>query len=166
MAAPKSPGNVLPAELNPRTTEYDFFGPIGALAVTITVPAIVYALYFGCAEETGGCPPDFKLQDLVSYLSNEGWWKDLWDTEATIAYLGWYAFCVICWIILPGGTFKGAILRDGSVKEYKINGFATFMLAIGLAVGSNVKYRPQPMAFNYHPHVVLSTGILYSRLTA
>ncbi|KAK7036750.1 erg24, C-14 sterol reductase [Paramarasmius palmivorus] len=160
MAAAPQPSKKTPEELNPRTTEYDFFGPIGALTVTVTVPIITYILYFGCAEETGGCPPKFEMQDLVSFFSREGWWKRFWDTEATIAYFGWYAFCVLCWIILPGSWLKGAVLRDGSVKEYKINGFATFMLAIGLAVGSIIKYGPGPMTFIYHKWVGLCTAAL------
>lgn len=45
------------SELNPRTTKYEFLGPLGAFAISVGVPIVMYALYYGCSEETGGCPP-------------------------------------------------------------------------------------------------------------
>ncbi|KAF9269087.1 ERG4/ERG24 ergosterol biosynthesis protein [Marasmius fiardii PR-910] len=148
------------SELNPRTTEYDFNGPFGALAVTILVPIIVYSLYFGCAEETGGCSPKLRLDSIREALIDPRCWWKLWDTEAAIFYLVWYAFCVLCWIILPGGWVKGTVLRDGSVKEYKINGLSTFMLAVALAIGSIRKFGPDSFTFLYHKWVGLLTAAL------
>ena len=57
-------------DLNPRTTTYEFFGPPGALAVTILTPLTVYSLYYGCSEETGGCPPSLSLSQLTDRLSD------------------------------------------------------------------------------------------------
>ncbi|KAJ8094461.1 erg24, C-14 sterol reductase [Marasmius tenuissimus] len=148
------------SELNPRTTEYHFLGPLGTLAVTIIVPVIVYSQYFGCSEETGGCPPQFTLQDITKSLSDSRWWGSLWDQEAAIAYLAWYTFCVVCWFILPGEWVKGTVLRDGNVKEYKINGLSTLMLAVGLAIGTIVKFGPESFTFIYHKWVGLITAAL------
>jgi hypothetical protein len=111
------------ATLNPRTSSYEFFGPPGALFITFAVPATVYALYFGCSEETGGCPPTNVVPERVlAALSDVNWWKSLWDTQAALIYLGWYTFCVVSWYILPGDTVEGLTMRDGNKVKYKING--------------------------------------------
>ena len=110
------------ADLNPRTTHYEFLGPPGALAISVGVPAMAYTLYFGCSEHAGGCPPPIDTAIVVDTLSNWAWWKGLWDTEAAIAYLAWYAFIVVAWAILPGDWVDGTVLRNGQTKKYKING--------------------------------------------
>ena len=37
-------------------------------------------------------------------------------------YLGWYAFCVIAWLVLPGDWVEGTLMRNGKKMKYKING--------------------------------------------
>jgi hypothetical protein len=112
-----------PSTLNPRTTSYEFFGPIGALFITIVVPLTTYLLYFGCSEQSGGCPPDLsQISFDVSVLKTREFWLSLWDTQATIIYLAWYAFCVVAWFILPGDLVDGVKMRNGLTKKYKING--------------------------------------------
>lgn len=108
--------------INPRTTSYEFLGPPGALAITVGVPVMTYILSFGCSEANGGCPPKVNFDSIVASLSNPSWWRSLWDTEAFLIYLAWYAFCVLSWAILPGPTVEGVTLRTGRKKRYKING--------------------------------------------
>lgn len=111
--------------LNPRTTTYEFLGPPGATFITIIVPVVSYALYFGCSEASGGCPPQNLATipaQVTAALSNPDWWKGLWDTQAALMYFGWYAFCVVAWAILPGDRVEGTTLRTGEKKRYKING--------------------------------------------
>lgn len=113
--------------LNPRTTEYQFFGPPGALLVTISSPLIAYALYFGCSEESGGCPPGNLaawIPSVTSSITRLDWWMSLWDAEATVIYLAWYLFCVVAWAILPGNDFQGVLMRNGQKKTYKVNGIS------------------------------------------
>ena len=110
------------SELNPRTTSYEFLGPPGALLVTLGVPIMTYALYFGCSESTGGCPPPVSVDTVKDALTDWSWWASLWDTEAAIAYLAWYAFCVVAWAVLPGDWVEGTQLRTGGTQKYKING--------------------------------------------
>lgn len=116
------------SSLNPRTTKREFFGVPGALAVTTVVPVVSYALYFGCSEKTGGCPPPYAYsleavkEAVVSSVTDVNWWKGLWDNEAAILYFGWYAFCVVAWAILPGDWIEGTKLRNGKRLQYKING--------------------------------------------
>jgi Delta14-sterol reductase len=106
--------------LNPRTTAYEFFGPAGALFVTLAVPITTYALYFGCSERTG-CLPTI-VPNIIDSVGDPTWWKGLWDTQATIMYFAWYAFCVVSWKVLPGDWVEGVTLRTGGKIKYKING--------------------------------------------
>ncbi|TFK40122.1 ergosterol biosynthesis ERG4/ERG24 [Crucibulum laeve] len=140
------------SELNPRTTKFEFLGPPGALAITIGVPFMAYALSFGCSEAVGGCPPQplsFIPDRVVASVSNLDWWKGLWDTKAALIYLAWYTFCVLAWAILPGDRVQGITLRNGQKKEYKINAFSTFLLALGITSGIIYRYGPQAFTFLY-----------------
>jgi Delta14-sterol reductase len=112
------------AELNPRTQHYEFLGPPGALFITLTVPAITYALFFGCSETSGGCPPALPIiwPSVVTAVSDSTWWKSLWDPQAFVAYFAWYTYCVVAWAVLPGDWIEGTLVRDGTRKLYKING--------------------------------------------
>ncbi|TFY76728.1 hypothetical protein EWM64_g7286 [Hericium alpestre] len=150
------------ATLNPRTTTYEFLGPIGAFAVTFGVPVMTYALYFGCNENSGGCPPPLStIPDSASAaLSNPEWWKGLWDPYAVKLYFGWYAFCVAAWAILPGDWVEGSQLRNGGHQKYKINAFSTCLLALGLAAGYLVRYGVESFTFIYHHWVGLVTSAL------
>ena len=112
------------AELNPRTQHYEFLGPLGALFITLGVPATTYALYYGCSETSGGCPPqlDTLYPSFLAAVQDKEWWLGLWDTKAALAYLAWYSFCVVAWFILPGDWIEGVTMRTGEKKKYKING--------------------------------------------
>src|SRR5271170_2456537 len=85
--------------LNPQTKSYEFLGPPGALLITLLVPTVTYALYFACSEQSGGCPPKLALNahlDVVlNAVTSKSWWFSLWDTQATLIYIVWYAFCVL-----------------------------------------------------------------------
>ena len=112
------------SKLNPPTTHYEFLGPPGAFAISVGVPIATYLLYFGCSEASGGCPPNLDLasERVLNAVTNLDWWKGLWDTEASLIYFAWYAFCVIAWVVLPGDQVPGTALRTGGKKQYKING--------------------------------------------
>ncbi|KAI0061657.1 ERG4/ERG24 ergosterol biosynthesis protein [Artomyces pyxidatus] len=140
-----------PASLNPRTTTYEFLGPPGAFAVTFGVPFLTYALYFGCSEISGGCPPPLSTlyPSLVQAVSDPDWWANLWDSKAFTIYYGWYAFCIVAWAILPGDWVKGSQLRNGQYQQYKINAFSTCLLAMGLTSGYILRFGIQSFTFFY-----------------
>jgi delta14-sterol reductase len=117
--------NKILTSLNPRTTSYEFLGPPGAFLITLGVPAVTYALHFGCSENSGGCPPPLSTSTgdrIIQSLSDPNFWKGLWDTQATLIYFAWYAFCVVAWFVLPGDWVLGVKLRTGGRIKYKING--------------------------------------------
>lgn len=146
--------------LNPRTTHYEFLGPPGALLVTVFVPITAYALYFGCSESSGGCPPRISYPAVIDTLSDPSFWKSLWDTQAALIYLGWYAFCVLAWAILPGDWVEGSQLRDGGKKLYKINAFSTFLLTLGLTSGYIWRFGPESFTFLYDKFIGFVTASL------
>ncbi|KAI0667606.1 ERG4/ERG24 ergosterol biosynthesis protein [Trametes maxima] len=148
------------SELNPRTTHYEFLGPPGAFAITFGVPFMTYALFFGCSEQTGGCPPTIDTAYILDSLSNPEWWKGLWDTQAFLFYLAWYAFIVAAWLVLPGDWIEGTILRTGGKKKYKINAFSTGLLTLGITTGILYRYGPQALTFVYDKWVGLVTAAL------
>ncbi|KAJ7785646.1 ergosterol biosynthesis ERG4/ERG24 [Mycena metata] len=137
----------MPSTLNPRTTSYEFLGPLGALFITLGVPLGTYLLFFACSEESGGCPPTLVPAHIFAALSDGAWWKGLWDTQATLLYLGWYSFCLLSWAIIPGTYVEGTTLRTGNKKQYKINAFPTFILALGLTLGYIYLFGPQSFTF-------------------
>ncbi|KAF8189800.1 ERG4/ERG24 ergosterol biosynthesis protein [Mycena galopus ATCC 62051] len=144
--------------LNPRTTTYEFLGPPGALLISIGVPVTTYALYFGCSEQSGGCPPTIAPERISQALSDPAWWKGLWDTQAALMYLAWYAFCLVAWAILPGARVAGTTLRTGEKKLYKINAFSTLLLALGLTSGLIYRNGPQSFTFFYEKFVGFITA--------
>ncbi|KAJ6576588.1 ergosterol biosynthesis ERG4/ERG24 [Mycena vulgaris] len=146
------------AVLNPRTTTYEFLGPPGAFLISVGVPFATYALYFGCSEHSGGCPPALVPARISLALSDPAWWKGLWDTQAALMYLGWYAFCLVSWAILPGDRVAGTTLRTGEKKQYKINAFSTFLLALGLTSGMIYRYGPESFTFLYDKFVGFITA--------
>ncbi|KAF9529514.1 ergosterol biosynthesis ERG4/ERG24 [Crepidotus variabilis] len=152
------------SELNPRTKHYEFLGPPGAFLISIGIPAVTYALYFGCSEVTGGCPPQINGDHVVHALTDATWWKSLWDTQAATAYFAWYAFCVVAWAILPGDLVAGTKLRNGGRKKYKINAFSTFLLALGATTGYIMRYGPESFTFIYHKWVGLVTAAILMSL--
>jgi hypothetical protein len=105
---------------------------------------MTYLLYFGCSEQSGGCPPplDSIPVRVKSFFDDATWWKALWDSEAMLIYLAWYAFCVVAWLILPGEAVEGTKLRTGGTIKYKCNAFSTFLLALGIVTGIIVRFGP------------------------
>ncbi|KAG1761186.1 ERG4/ERG24 ergosterol biosynthesis protein [Suillus occidentalis] len=154
------------ADLNPRSTTYEFMGPPGAFLISFGVPFMTYLLYFGCSEESGGCPPPLQsIPDrFVEALSDKTFWASLWDTEASLIYLGWYAFCIVAWAVLPGDWVEGVTMRTGEKKKYKINAFSTFLLAMGISCGYIFRNGPESFTFLYQKWIGFVTASLVMSL--
>ncbi|KAL0954525.1 hypothetical protein HGRIS_003492 [Hohenbuehelia grisea] len=149
-------------ELNPKTTTYEFFGPFGALLITIGAPLVTYALYLTCSEESGGCPPNgLAMRTALQNMAQQGWWMSVWDTEAMLVYLGFYAFCVVAWAVLPGRIVEGVPLRTGGAKKYKINGLATFICALCIAIAVIAIRGPESFTFFYDHWIGIITATIF-----
>jgi hypothetical protein len=107
----------------PRTTSYEFLGPPGAFLISTLCPFFAYFFAMGCDER--GCPPlPFTLfvRNGLKQAQTAEFWSSLLDMQGVNAYIAWYAFCVICWAVLPGRWLEGGVMRNGEKLWYKING--------------------------------------------
>lgn len=136
---------------NPKTTHFEFFGPLGVTFVSTAVPITIYGLYFTCSETSGGCSPSPASLPLkfVQAVSNVDWLKSLFDVEAAVAYFVWYASLAAAWYFLPGEWVEGTELRTGGRKKYKLNAYPTLLLNLGLAASSILAFGPRGFTFIY-----------------
>lgn len=151
--------------LNPRTTEFEFGGLIGALAISVGLPVFSIILnqmvrpdYF-----IKGFFQNFDLIELWNgirplryYLGN----RELWTV-----YGMWYGILAVLDVILPGRVMNGVQLRDGSKLSYKINGIAmSTTLILVLAVRWKLTDGQLPeLQYLYDNHVNLCIiSILFS----
>lgn len=118
-------------QLGPKTTHYEFGGPIGALFVSTSVPFFAYYLFFACSEHLG-CDLRLPLDrpNALYSVFTRGVADSFLDTRAWLIYFAWYAFTVVAWLVLPGQDFEGTETRIGQRVHYKLNAFATFVVAM------------------------------------
>lgn len=118
--------------LNPKSTHFEFGGPVGAVGVSIATPFFAYLLYFACNEKVG-CAVLPRYPDVIAQQMVKGIRDSFFDGHAWAVYLGWYAYCIACWALLPGKWVKGSELRTGKKLDYKLNAFATLVLSLVLS---------------------------------
>ncbi|EPX73242.1 C-14 sterol reductase Erg24 [Schizosaccharomyces octosporus yFS286] len=112
----------------PKEFQYEFFGPIGALIVVMMTTTVVFGLYFGCNEN--GCPA--HTQKIISMIQN----TTFIDAYSFQLYLCWLGALILAWHVLPGEWVKGLPINEkGTRLEYKMNGFATSSLVLGITCG-------------------------------
>ena len=80
--------------LAPRTTHYEFMGPIGVFFMLLGLPTTVYYLYFAC--NAASC----SVRDVGNVEFPE--WRGFVSLEAFCLFLGW--FVLQCFLyVLPVG---------------------------------------------------------------
>ncbi|KAI9027873.1 putative ERG24-C-14 sterol reductase [Hyaloraphidium curvatum] len=147
--------------LNPKTTEFEFLGPPGAAFLLVLLPATVYGLYFLC--DATGCPNPGVLRGDFSSVSKAFKAANLLDLQAFAAYIGWLAYMVALWFVLPGKWIEGIELRDGSRLKYKINAWPTFVVTMALIPAVVYLYGLGPLVWIADHYVGLATAsVLYS----
>jgi hypothetical protein len=102
------------SELNPRTVDLEFFGVIGSTFVSVGTPLFLMIQYAICTDT--GCPNN--IPNMLKYFS----FTHMFSWTAAKIYLGWLAYHLLMWFIVPGEWIKGTKLRNGGVVEYKQNG--------------------------------------------
>lgn len=125
--------------INARTTHYEFFGPLGALAVTVGTPLTTYILYYLLIPSSSSSP----------FLT--------WT--AMLMYFNWFTALVFLWHIIPCQTIPGSQLRTGSVLKYKMNGFQS-LVAVLILVLAGLLYDHhflEPMIEQLLPLITAST---------
>ena len=117
-------------------SEYEFGGPLGAVAIIIFLPLVVYMLYFGCTKTD--CVTkwsDAYELPLKLYAGLTGPNSpSLWSWKAFLAVFLWIKLHFILYRVLPGATVPGVKLADGSHLNYYINAHLAFWLCVAVFV--------------------------------
>jgi Delta14-sterol reductase len=129
-----------PYDLEPKTKDFEFGGPIGTGILSVVVPLVVLLVTHEDGwsfpwisvpllgiEREGGFPN--ILSDPVGYV-----WAT-WDWTAFAVVAGWWCLHAVLHLLLPGETILGAKLRNGKQLAYKTNGLLCNSLAV-LAVAA------------------------------
>lgn len=113
--------------------QYEFGGPIGALATTLALPVVVVWLLQ--MARVGYVNFDF-VQELCEDSKCE------FETllKCTLGLLSWFMLNVLLWYVLPGPTVQGAPIHGDKKKTlpYKLNGHLSFWVVVGLIVGLKI----------------------------
>ncbi|KIX01999.1 uncharacterized protein Z518_07938 [Rhinocladiella mackenziei CBS 650.93] len=126
---------------------YEFGGPLGAAALIIFLPILVYSSIFLC-NDVSGCPAPALLDPetlTLEKLKEQTPWPEsgltgLFDLKVTLWVLGYYALSVALQLFLPGEEVDGSTLGTGGRHHYKFNSFNSAMLILlGLAVGTAIQ---------------------------
>lgn len=120
---PQSSKEKKPTELNPRTTSYEFLGPIGALGMVTILPLLVLFLAT-CCDATGYPSRDLFVdwKGYLQYKFSVEQLVSLFNKQVFMIYCGYVAALALFYIILPGDNVPGTVLRDGTRLKYKLNG--------------------------------------------
>lgn len=112
------------------TKHTEFGGPVGTLFVTLSLPLVVYGLYFLCDGEF--CVSfDWKQEIDWSVLANKFYHAKLFDTTSTLIYLAWMAYHVLLERFLPGETVEGVALPENRGRlSYRMSGHLQFWICL------------------------------------
>lgn len=107
----------MPSE-STKKVEYEFGGPIGAFGTVVSLPFVIYGLFFLC-NTSGDCLSiyPFHIPALPDFSKVE-----FWNTQSFLITISWIVWLIILERFLPGKTVKGVKLANGEQLEYKING--------------------------------------------
>ncbi|XP_066280095.1 delta(14)-sterol reductase TM7SF2-like isoform X2 [Branchiostoma lanceolatum] len=146
------PGLDLKPGAVPKTTEYEFGGPIGAFLLTFLLPATVLYLYGVCNK--AHC-------DLVFVPHLPKTLDAYFSTNAALVFLGWFAFQALIYMLPIGRLADGVPLRDGRMLKYRINAFFAFVVSLA-AFGAAYHYKA-PFVWVYDNYLQLaSTATAFS----
>ncbi|KAK2736156.1 erg24, C-14 sterol reductase [Myotisia sp. PD_48] len=116
---------------------YEFGGPLGAAAIMVGLPILIYTFAFTC-NDISGCPAPSLLHpssfSLESLKSEVGWpvegFGGLFNGKVTLYVLGYYVLSLLLQIFLPGTEAEGVVLACGGRHKYKFNAFNSAVLIL------------------------------------
>eukprot|EP00796_Vickermania_ingenoplastis_P001557 gene1557-941_t len=117
----------------PRTTKYEWGGPIGSAGMVLFLPLIVIGLNVLCNDSTCSLPA--SVPQVVEHLQNTLMDALLLLPEALGLELLWLAAHSIFYLLPIGRVVPGTQLRDGKVLQYRLNAIHAFVLSHVLIFG-------------------------------
>ena len=132
-AQPRVDSNNSPAKKRPAKqakVHYEFGGPLGAAAIVLGLPAVIYLLYFLCNDKM--ClknPMHFDWPAFFASLRSGLSPSNLFSADATLIFLGWMAFHVLLERVLPGESIEGLKLPNGKSLKYIMSGHLQFWVS-------------------------------------
>mmetsp|Transcript_14301 Transcript_14301/g.28992 ORF Transcript_14301/g.28992 Transcript_14301/m.28992 type:complete len:456 (-) Transcript_14301:156-1523(-) len=171
---PMRPAPEMPAKPKEKKFEYEFGGPLGAAFVMLSLPLVVYGLFFACNAKfciRDGETAAAALQQVRSSIAA----ATFWSWEAAAAVLGWFVLQALLFLQLPGPMVPGAVLQDGSRLTYPMNGHLAFWISLAVVCLGGTEFdadglkalKPLPLAWCYDHYVELaSASVLLSLLLA
>jgi len=142
---------------------YEFGGPIGAFFTMLSLPVVVYGLYFGCNGTYCANLENWQNFPIPSTLS------ELWDTEAFFVTIGWIGLHVALERFLPGEVAEGVKLKDGSRLKYPLNGHLAFWISLGIMIftpdfgsdgSASRSYFDLSYAYDHYVHLATSALVI------
>ncbi|KAJ8605104.1 hypothetical protein CTAYLR_000402 [Chrysophaeum taylorii] len=113
-----------PPQKKKESVEYEFGGPLGALATTVTLPLVVVVLGVACDGEY--CVGLDAIAGLFPHLAE----TRLVGARAFCIVIGWIGFQAVLQLLLPGRRALGAKLATGDRLEYLLNGHLAFWVSL------------------------------------
>ena len=141
---------------NPKTTFYEFGGPIGCIFVILGLPIITFCLYSFCNQH--GCPPSQVFEGRFDFIYTFLNWNSLWSMSAFVAVLSWIGFQLVLYWIVPGEQVHGTVLRNGDRLLYKINAFSCLLVTIACIGITMYYYSIQPLLWIANHYLTLSVS--------
>ncbi|AIO01131.1 C-14 sterol reductase, putative [Leishmania panamensis] len=127
-AASKSVGNLL----QPRTTTYEWGGPVGGFFMVLFLPTLVMALNSLCAGEQCGITQAMRLPALMTELVRGAWPM---VPKAIGIELVWLAAHAVFSILPIGRLVHGGELRNGERLAYRMNAIHAFIISHVVLLG-------------------------------
>lgn len=136
----------------------EFGGPIGTFLMTLFLPATLYYVNMACTK---------KSCTIMKIPACSGRWSDFFDLQASLIFVGWFAFQAVLYMLPVGRMVQGqpVILRSHQRLQYRCNGF--FAYVVSLLAFSAAVYFKVPVTIVYDKFVQLMTSaIIFSFLLA
>lgn len=129
-----------------------FGGPLGALALTIVMPAATFYLWSANAHHGGSLWLPRSLAQLGQMVPTP-------TLEAALLFAGWLAFQAVLYVFGPGRVVQGWPTEHGERAEYRINGlFAFAVTAVALLAGIGFEWiSPRDVLAQWGPLLTIAT---------
>ncbi|EKF33320.1 C-14 sterol reductase, putative [Trypanosoma cruzi marinkellei] len=151
----RAPESKKATTINPRTVEYEWGGPVGALALTMLLPAFVLIINVLCGEEQCAVNGIYNLYPGI-----------LETIRASLSQLPFAIGLELAWLLLHallymvpiGGRVKGTKLRNGKTLVYNTNAVYVFVFTHAVLGGLhyNGTFRLASLAEIFAPLMIAS----------